>query len=133
METSLIIVIPMLPPSVNHYLEHPTEGVHIKSAAAKAWERDWPIFARGQFITGERFAVILRYTFGPGDRGDVDNFNKLPLDCAAKSGMFRNAKGEWLSDAWVKRLTVEIFDEPADRKKGPKTEIIISSIPKANA
>jgi Holliday junction resolvase RusA-like endonuclease len=125
---TLILVIPMLPPSVNHYIEHPTAGVHRKSKAALAWERDWPIFSRGQFITGERFAVILRYTFGPGDRFDVDNLNKVVLDCVAKSGMIRNAKGTWLSDAWFKRMTVEILDSPADRMKGPKTEVIINVI-----
>src|SRR5436305_2001435 len=105
---NLTITIPMLPPSVNHYIEHPAAGVHRKSAAAKAWENDWPIFARGQFIVGKRFAVFLRFRFGPGDRGDVDNFGKLPLDCIGKSGMLRDARGKWLSDAWVKRLIVEI-------------------------
>jgi Holliday junction resolvase RusA-like endonuclease len=81
---SMHISIPMLPPSVNHYVEHPAQGVHIKSAAAKAWERDWPIFARGQYVTGDRFVVVITYIFGPGDRFDVDNLNKCVLDCLAK-------------------------------------------------
>ena len=119
----------MLPPGVNHYVEHPAEGVHIKSRAAKAWERDFPKFSRGQFVTGRRFAVTLRLTFGPGGRGDVDGFAKLPLDCAAKAGMLRDSKGKWLSDAWVKRLLVEILDSDEDRKRGPQTEIIIEPIP----
>lgn len=124
----LTIAIPLLPPGVNHYVEHRATGVHVKSAAAKAWERDFPIFSRGQFVTGQRFAMILRYTFAPGDRGDVDNFNKLPLDCCAKAGMFRNPKGKWLSDAWVKRLTVEILDSDQDRQRGPQTEITIEAL-----
>ena len=125
---ALTITIPMLPPGVNHYIEHPATGVHVKSAAAKAWERDFPIFSRGAFIAGQRFAVTLRFTFGPKDRGDVDNFNKLPLDCCAKAGVFRNLKGKWLSDAWVKRLQVEILDSDEDRKRGPQTEIIIEAL-----
>jgi Holliday junction resolvase RusA-like endonuclease len=124
----LTITIPMLPPGVNHYIEHPAAGVHIKSAAAKAWERDFPIFSRGQFVTGQRFAVTLRFTFGPGDRGDIDGFSKLPLDCAAKAGMFRNPKGAWLSDAWVKRLISEVLDSKQDRERGPQTEIIIEAM-----
>jgi Holliday junction resolvase RusA-like endonuclease len=123
---NLTITIPMLPPSVNHYIEHPAAGVHRKSAAARAWENDWPMFARGQFIVGKRFAVLLRYRFGPGDRADVDNLNKLPLDCIGKSGMLRDARGKWLSDAWVKRLSVEINDD--ERAKGPQTEITITAM-----
>jgi Holliday junction resolvase RusA-like endonuclease len=124
----LTIAIPLLPPGVNHYVEHPAAGVHVKSKAAKAWERDFPIFSRGQFIIGRRFAVTLRFTFGPGNRGDVDGFAKLLLDCCAKAGIFRNPKGQWLSDAWVKCLTVEILDSDQDRKRGPQTEITIEAL-----
>lgn len=127
-EGALTFTIPMLPPGFNHYVEHPTQGVHVKSAAAKAWERDFPLFSRGQFITGKRFAATLRFTFGPGDRGDVDNFNKLPLDCCAKAGMLRNHKGDWLSDAWIKRLVVDILDSEEDRKRGPQTEITLEAL-----
>jgi len=126
---SLCFEIPMLPPSVNHYVEHPTAGVHRKSAAAKAWERDFPIFSRGRFVQSENglFIVTLIFTPGPGDKGDVDNRNKSTLDCIAKAGMMRNAKGKAVSDAWIKRLVVEIHDSLEDRKNGPKTEITIEA------
>jgi len=39
--------IPMLPPSVNHYVQHKAQGVHVKTAQAKAFERDFPLFSRG--------------------------------------------------------------------------------------
>lgn len=125
---SVVFSIPMLPPSVNHYVEHPAQGVHRKSAAAKAWERDWPLFAKGQFVQGERFFVAIRYTFGPRDRFDVDNLNKMVLDCISKSGMLRDMKGKWLSDAWIKYMTVEIRDSKDDRKTGPKTDVEIAAI-----
>jgi len=127
MATSLTIKIPMLPPSVNHYVEHPAAGVHRKSAQAKGWEQSFPIFSRGQFVVSHtgKFRVTINLTPGPRQKGDVDNYQKLPLDCCAKAGMFRNRKGEELSDAHVKKLTVEIFDEPEDRENGPQTEITI--------
>jgi Holliday junction resolvase RusA-like endonuclease len=122
----------MLPPSTNHYVLHPAAGVHLKSPIAKAWDADFlamlPAEARGAFVIGSRFAVTLRFTPGPGDKGDVDNFNKMPLDCCAKAGMFRHPNGRELSDAWVKRLTVELFDSKEERRRGPKTEITIEAI-----
>jgi Holliday junction resolvase RusA-like endonuclease len=125
----LSFTLPMLPPSVNHYIEHPARGVHKKSAAAKAWEQDFqamlPAAVRGQYVTGNRFWVTLCFTPGPKDRGDVDNRNKLVLDCCAAAGMFRNLKGEQLSDAWVKRLYVDVDDLPGSRARGPKTEVVI--------
>lgn len=127
---ALTFTIPLLPPSVNHYVKHLANGIHVKTAAAKAWENDFPIFSRGQYVVSEsqRFAVTLRYRMGPGDRGDVDNFNKLPLDCLSKAGMLRSRKLDWLSDAWVKRMTVEILDSDEDRALGPQTEITIEAL-----
>lgn len=118
---SLTIEIPMLPPSVNHYVEHKAQGVHVKSSRAKAWERDWPIFSRGAYVQGSRFAARIAYIFGPGDSYDVDNLNKCVLDCAAKSGMLRNLKGSWLTDNHFKQLSVTILDTELDRRQGPKT------------
>jgi len=132
MSAPLIFTLPMLPPSVNHYVEHPDAGVHLKSAAAKAWEDDFiamlPAWARGQYVTGERFRVTLSFTFGPHDRGDVDNRNKMILDCCAKAGMFHNLKGQPVSDAWVKHLHVEIRDSKEDRRNGPQTHVMIEAI-----
>jgi Holliday junction resolvase RusA-like endonuclease len=127
-EKKLVITVPMLPPSVNHYVEHKGLGVHVKSAAAKAWERDWPIWGRQRSIVGKRFAVTIAYRFGPRDHFDVDNLNKCVLDCVAKSGMLRDAKDKALSDSHVKCLHVEIFDRPEHRELGPQTEITIDAM-----
>ena len=120
----------MLPPSVNNYVRHLSAEIHVKSKIAKGWENSFTIFSRGQFFVSEsgRFKVTLEYWPGPGDKGDVDNYNKLPLDCCAKAGMFRNAKGEEVTDAWVKKLVVEIHDTKEERQQGPKTRITIEGI-----
>lgn len=120
--------IPMLPPSVNHYIQHKAEGVHVKSAEAKAFERDFPIFSRGLFVTGDYFAVSFVFFPGPKQKGDVDNRNKVLLDCIAKAGMLRDKKGKELSDAWVKKLSVTIYDSKDDRTLGPLTLVTIEAM-----
>lgn len=128
----LTFTLNMLPPSTNHYVLHPAKGVHLKSPAAKAWERDFmamlPASVRGEFVTGDRFQITLIFTMGPGDRFDVDNLNKLTIDCCAKAGMLRNARGKILSDAWVKRMVVEIRDSDEDRRRGPQTSVTIEAL-----
>lgn len=124
-ETSITFSMPMLPPSVNHYVLHPAEGVHIKSKEAKAFERDFPLWSRGRYVTGENFSIAIKLIPGKRQKGDVDNRNKCLLDCIAKAGMLRNRKGEELSDAWVKRLLVEILE---DRNQGPKTIVTIEAL-----
>jgi Holliday junction resolvase RusA-like endonuclease len=130
MSAMVVLTIPLLPPSVNHYVKHPAAGVHVKSKEAKAFEQAFPIFSRGQFVVSQsgRFRVGLTYWPGPGGRGDVDNFNKVPLDCCAKAGMFRDAKGRELSDAWVKELEVTIRDAGRERERGPEMQIAIEAI-----
>lgn len=119
--------LPLLPPSVNHYVTH-GGGFHRKSAEATAFERDFAILKPPYWVNGKYFAVTFKFFVGPKQKGDVDNRNKVLLDCIAKAGMLRNGKGEELSDAWVKRLTVEIHDSEEDRKRGPSTEITIEAI-----
>lgn len=122
----VIFSLPFLPPSVNHYLDHKSASNHSLSAAAKAFKRDFPILVRpGQYVIGKRFQVSIRYWMGPKDRGDIDNYDKLLLDCIADAGMMRDSNGKELSDAWIKRRLTEIRDSPEDRKIGPKTEVIL--------
>jgi Holliday junction resolvase RusA-like endonuclease len=99
--------------------------VHIKSKEAKAFERDFPLWSRGRYVTGENFSIAIKLIPGKRQKGDVDNRNKCLLDCIAKAGMLRNRKGEELSDAWVKRLLVEILE---DRNQGPKTIVTIEAL-----
>jgi Holliday junction resolvase RusA-like endonuclease len=121
----------MLPPSTNKYVRHfESEGkqIHTKTPQVRAWERDFALFVRGQYVTGERFQATLRFRFGPGDGYDVDNLNKCALDCTAKAGVIRDPEGHWLSDRWFKKLIVEIHDTDQDRKLGQQTEIIVEAL-----
>ena len=117
---------PILPPSVNHYLKHKSARIHSLSDAAKAFKDQFPALVKpGPYIVGVRFQVTIHYWMGPNDRGDIDNFDKLLLDCIAQSGMMRDGKGKELSDAWIKRRTTEIMDSPEDRKIGPRTDVLL--------
>jgi Holliday junction resolvase RusA-like endonuclease len=137
--TRLAFSIPLLPPSVNHYVTHTpyqdretgqAKVYRQKSAEAKTWERYFTLFARDLYVVSQsgRFEARLDFTPGPGESGDVDNYNKLPLDCCAKRGMLRDGKGKSKSDAWVKHLDVWIHDSPEERATGPKTEIVIEAM-----
>jgi len=117
----------MLPPSVNHYVTH-GGGFHRKTAEAKGWENTFPLFSRRQFVVGKAFSVSIKIFFGPGDRGDVDNFSKMILDCISKNGMLVDEKGKKLSDAKVIEEHVFLMNGKEDRKIGPKTEITIESV-----
>lgn len=138
--------IPMLPPSVNHYVTHGIEtdrGTgqkyvgHRKSKAAKKFSDDFksvlPASIRDAYVIGERFAVEFQYFIPPFGKGDVDNYNKCLLDAIAACGMLRDRKGKQLSDAWVKRMVVDICDSEEDRKLGPLVVITIRSMEKRNA
>lgn len=127
--TRVVFTIPLTPPSVNHYVNH-GGGFHRKSAEAKAWERDFALFSRQQYVVSQsgRFRAILEYFLAPGESGDVDNFNKCVLDCAAKAGMFLDGKRKVRSDAWVKEMQVFIRDTQLDREKGPLTRITIEAL-----
>ena len=126
---AITITIPLTPPSVNHYTSH-GGGFHRKSVEAKAWESAFPLFSQKQYVVSDcqRFSVTLDIFLGPNERGDSDNFPKCVLDCIAKAGMLRNAKLKPVSDAWVKKLSVNINDMPKDRKLGPMTRITIEAL-----
>lgn len=120
--------LPLLPPSVNHYVSH-GGAAHIKTPETKAFERDFAYLApKGIEVIGERFHVTLDIFPGPRGRGDVDNRNKVVLDCIAAAGMLVRANGSARSDAWVKRLTVTIHDKPEERALGPSTEVTIEAL-----
>src|SRR5271166_4715784 len=87
---SLSFYIPLLPPSVNHYVVH-SGGKHIKAPETLLWQDTFALSApKNMFVVGDRFSVTLSIILGKGDRGDVDNFPKSVLDSIATAGMLRN-------------------------------------------
>ncbi len=113
--SELRFTVPLVPPGVNHYVRHTRRGGHYLNKDATAFKDAVAIFNRGGFVQGKVFYVRLDITLGAGDKGDVDNFPKLPLDGLAKAAVFRNKKGEILSDAKVSHLEVVV-----DRRTRPE-------------
>lgn len=127
--------LPILPPSVNHYVDHRQAGghtVHRKTAEAKAFEGSFlamlPAHLRGSYVVGERFSISITIVPGPADSGDVDNYPKLLLDCCAAAGFLRKETGARRSDSWFKAMHVYIHDSEQDRKTGPRVAISIEEL-----
>jgi len=116
--------VPLVPPTVNHYIKHTRSGKHYVTGEAQAFKDAVAIFARGQFVKAKKFAVTIRIVFGKGDRGDWDNFPKLVCDGLACAGVFRDLKGKRVSDAHVKDGRV-ILDCDSRPEQG-ETHIIVS-------
>lgn len=100
-----VIVIPLVPPSVNKTLTHEARTGCMKSEHRK-FRDDVIILARGKKapILAERFDVEIRVYLAerPWQRvPDVDNLSKLLLDGLTKAEVFPDDK--FISDIHVRR------------------------------
>ena len=116
------IMVPMVPPSVNHYVRHFGGNRHVKTEEAKTFhDHLWISSLSCKPVVAERFHVAITIFLGRKQKGDVDNFPKLVLDTLAKRGMFQDLKGRKLSDSHVTKLTVQ----KSRSVKNPRTVIFI--------
>ena len=109
--------VPLVPPSVNHYVKHTRSGRHYVTKEAIAFKEAVHIFAAHLPEPAERYEVILHVYLGKGARGDADNFGKCALDALASAGVIH-------SDSAVDIFTVK---KSRDRKR-PRTEITVRTI-----
>ena len=107
-------VVPAIPPSVNHYVRH-GQGRHFRSLAAdrflalvRAQSSQLGVMEKG------RYAVDIRITLPPGQRGDLDNFLKCALDGLVLGGLIP-------SDALIDRIAIAKRRGPA-----PETQFAVS-------
>jgi crossover junction endodeoxyribonuclease RusA len=108
--------VPLVPPTVNHYVRHLRSGRHIVTPEAIAYKDAVAILSQGQQVDARAYSVGLGIFLGKGDKGDIDNFPKLVLD-GLKGHVFR-------SDAQVRRLVVNL-----DRDwENPRTEIEVRDL-----
>ena len=92
--------VPVIPPSVNHYIQHTRSGIHYRTDEAESFAALVAISAgawRGRRLEAEE--VDLFINLGPGQRGDLDNFPKVVLDSLVRCGVIR-------SDATITELNV---------------------------
>ena len=90
----LKIIVPLTPPSQNHYMCYrvvPMNGKHQVAAypakEAKAW---WAAVANcsdGKMLEAVKYEVAYVVYQGSGERGDVDNYSKCILDALVKASV----------------------------------------------
>jgi Holliday junction resolvase RusA-like endonuclease len=111
------IVVPLIPPSVNHYKMRTRKGVTFVSREAKSFKEAVAICSRGLSADGEFFRVYIGIFLGKGGKGDVDNFAKCCLDGLVDAGVIH-------SDAAITSLTIEKSRDVAN----PRTEITVEAL-----
>lgn len=111
----LCFSVPLIPPSVNHYVKHTRSGKHYVTAEARAFKQAVAIFASGRSISAKEYSLEIRVFFGKGQKGDGDNLFKVPADGLKECGAIH-------SDAAIKRWSIEV-----DRDwENPRTDIAVS-------
>jgi Holliday junction resolvase RusA-like endonuclease len=109
----IFISVSGIPPSLNHYVRH-CRGGHFRTEEAESFAQKVALAAlryRGMEVEAEE--VEIHVTLGPKQRGDLDNFCKVPLDSLVRCGVIR-------SDAAITRLVVEKY-----RSDNPHTDIFV--------
>jgi crossover junction endodeoxyribonuclease RusA len=114
---SVHITVPLVPPSVNHYVKHTRAGKHYVTKEAKAFKEAVIILAPRNVKFAEGYAVVLSVFLGAGARGDVDNFGKCALDALVSAGIIH-------SDAAIQSLTINKFRD----RENPRTEITVRGL-----
>jgi Holliday junction resolvase RusA-like endonuclease len=106
------IIVPLIPPSVNHYKMRTRRGVTFVSDEAKAFKAAVAIFALGRSVEAKHYQLDVRVYFGKKGRGDGDNLFKCVGDGLKEAGVIH-------SDAAIKRWVMEL-----DRDwENPRTDI----------
>src|SRR5271163_3384567 len=67
------IIVPLIPPSLNHYVKHTRRGHHYVTNEAKAFKAAVGLFAKGQRIRLESYYIEIWLNLGKGHRLDLDN------------------------------------------------------------
>jgi crossover junction endodeoxyribonuclease RusA len=98
-ELELEICVPLLPPSVNHYVKHTRDGRHYVTAEAKAFKAAIPLCARQRQVRHDWYAIEIWINLAKGDKIDLDNCAKVILDGLVEGGQIH-------SDAAVTCLTL---------------------------
>lgn len=115
--TDLSFSVPMVAPSVNHYVRHNRNGRHYVTAEAKTFKQMVAIEARGRIVVAKLFQVDVKVFLGNDQRGDVDNFGKVCLDALVDAGVI-------FSDAKVMALSLS---KDRDRTN-PRTEFRVRAL-----
>jgi Holliday junction resolvase RusA-like endonuclease len=135
-EQIIVFSVPLFPVSVNHYTKDCVytgrDGFAHRgkklTPEAKAFVDAVAIFARNRTVAPitdrdrrkTKYRVEIHVYFGPGQRGDADNFSKVTLDSLVKCGMIH-------SDTHVDTRIVPHKDERSN-PDNPRTQYIVERL-----
>lgn len=111
------ITVPLVPPSVNHYVKHTSSGKHYKTAGAIEFQNAVSLLSRKQKVRGNAYKCEIWVYLGKAQKGDVDNFAKVVLDSLVKAEVI---------DTDAKIINLHLYKR-RDIKK-PRTEIVVEVI-----
>lgn len=124
----LKIIVPITPPSTQHYMRQRVAMVHGKqmvmwypSGEAKAWWKAVSASAAGKVLDAKGYEIAYVIYQGHNERGDVDNYAKCVLDGIVKAGVI---------DTDHKVIAMHAY-KSRDRER-PRTEIFIREIGQLN-
>lgn len=116
-ERRISFTVPLVPPSVNHYVKHTRKGRHYVTKEAVAFKEAVAIISRRRSIVAQQYQVFIGVYLGKGMRGDIDNYLKVALDSLVSAGVID-------SDANVTALSISKSRD----KENPRTEFTIEAI-----
>ena len=105
-------MVPMLPPSANHYVKHTRSGRHYVTTEVKAFMQAVAICSKREAVRYENYFIEIYLNLGPKERMDVDNCAKMILDSLSKAGIIH-------SDAAVTDLALH-------KRRAPESNTYIS-------
>ena len=111
----LTLIIPLVPPSGNHYKGITRTGRTYVKKEAKAFFAAVAAIAAGRKVEAKAWTVGIRVWLGPKQRGDADNFNKVVLDSLVHAKIINDAK---------------VYDGSYSKRRSrsnPRTEIVVRS------
>lgn len=82
--------VPLLPPSVNHYVKHTRQGRHYVTAEAKAFKQAIPLCAKQRQVRHKFYSIEIYVNLGKDDRIDLDNCAKVILDGLVEGGQIHS-------------------------------------------
>lgn len=86
-------VVPLLPPSVNHYKKPRRGGGWFRVAECASFIDAVCVFSGKTKVTGNFYALEIWFFLGPGKRNlssnDLDNFQKVAIDALVRAGVIR--------------------------------------------
>ena len=114
MDAELRIMVPLVPPSVNHYVKHTKNGRHYVTSEGRAFKEAVCLFAKGRTLGARRYELEACIYLGHGQRGDGDNFWKVIADGLVEAQVLHSDAA--VSD-WIMRVRRD--------RANPRTEIIV--------